>query len=93
MINPMRSSSDTSSLRKLNDHVLFYIRGLGVKRSSFLSMLSDILLRGALPHDIVLQYNRTGAVETPTARADAFENLTTGLDRLLKFLSTDLENV
>lgn len=51
MINLIKSSSGTSGLRKLNDQVLVNIRGLetlGVKRSSFSSLLSDILLR-ALP--------------------------------------------
>ncbi|XP_077535930.1 uncharacterized protein LOC144148229 [Haemaphysalis longicornis] len=95
MINPIRSSSDTSGLHKLNDQVLVNIRGLetlGVKRSSFSSMLSDILLR-ALPHDIVLQYHRTRTAETPTPQADAPEDLPTDLDHLLKFLSTELENL
>ncbi|KAH9360269.1 hypothetical protein HPB48_005721 [Haemaphysalis longicornis] len=46
MINPVRSSRDTSGLRKLSDQVSATNRGLetlGVKRSSFSSMLSDIL--------------------------------------------------
>ncbi|KAH9379375.1 hypothetical protein HPB48_008087 [Haemaphysalis longicornis] len=93
--HPIRSSSDTSGLRKLNDQVLVNIHGLeilGVKRSFFSSMLSDILLR-ALPHDIVLQYHRTRAAETPTPQADAPEDLPTDLDRLLKFLCTELENL
>ncbi|KAH9366877.1 hypothetical protein HPB48_021331 [Haemaphysalis longicornis] len=61
MLNTVKTSSDTVGLRKLYDYVLVNIRGietLGVKKSSFSSMLCDILLR-ALPHDIVVQDHRT----------------------------------
>ncbi|KAH9367126.1 hypothetical protein HPB48_021459 [Haemaphysalis longicornis] len=95
MINSIRSSCEASGLCKLNDQVLVNIRGLealGVKQSSFSSMLSDILLR-ALPHDIVLQYHRTRAAETPSQQTDAPQEVTTDLHRLLKFLSTKLDNL
>ncbi|KAH9377999.1 hypothetical protein HPB48_011533 [Haemaphysalis longicornis] len=81
--HPIRSSSDTRGLRKLDDQVLVNIRGLetpGMKLSSFSSMLSDILLR-ALPHDIALRYHRTCAAEKSTLQAGAPEKVTTKLYR------------
>lgn len=93
MLSPVRSSTDTKALRSLYDQVLVNIRGLetlGVHKSSFSSMLCDILLR-ALPRDIVVQYHRSCAVQLAyDSRAEATP---VGLDRVLNFLCIELESL
>ncbi|KAH9375110.1 hypothetical protein HPB48_010352 [Haemaphysalis longicornis] len=95
IINPIRFSSDRSGLGKLNDHLLVnirHIKTLGLKRSSFSPMLSDILFR-ALPHDILFYDHRNRAAETATPQADTIEEVLTYLDHLQKFLSAEQENL
>ncbi|XP_037506439.1 uncharacterized protein LOC119382671 [Rhipicephalus sanguineus] len=93
MLTPVRSTNDTKALRNLYDYVLVNIRGLetlGVHKSSFSSMLCDILLR-ALPRDIVVQYHRSCAVQVACdSRSDATP---VGLDGLLNFLGIELESL
>lgn len=95
-------------LRKLYDHVQGHIRGLcslGVNAVTYSTMMCDIIL-AALPHDVVVDYNRQvcrskgtaprgnyeddGEIET-TAQAD-----TTGVDdkltKVLEFLLTEVES-
>ncbi|XP_037528988.1 uncharacterized protein LOC119406321 [Rhipicephalus sanguineus] len=89
-LTPVRAYGDTRSLRQLYDHVIVNIRGLeslGVQRSSFSSMLCDVILR-ALPRDVVVLYHRTCAAQ---AENDAADNA--GLDGLLKLLSVELESL
>ncbi|KAH9372489.1 hypothetical protein HPB48_021790 [Haemaphysalis longicornis] len=94
MANPVKTSSDTVGLRKVYDYVLVNKRGieiLGLKKSSFSSMLGDIFLR-ALPHEIVVQYHRTCAAQVSAQRTDASQEKT-DLDRLLTFLGMELESL
>ncbi|XP_037508939.1 uncharacterized protein LOC119385602 [Rhipicephalus sanguineus] len=56
-LTPVRSSNEVAKLRKLYDHVLINTRGLealGISKSSFSSMLRDILLRALPPFDRVM---------------------------------------
>ncbi|KAH9369608.1 hypothetical protein HPB48_010667 [Haemaphysalis longicornis] len=94
MLNPIKTSSDTVELRKLYYYVLVNIRGietLGLKKSSFSSMLCDILLR-ALPHDIVVQYHCTCAAQVTAQRTDASQE-ETDVDRLLPFFGIELASL
>ncbi|KAH9384106.1 hypothetical protein HPB48_026092 [Haemaphysalis longicornis] len=94
MLNPVMTSSDTAGLRELYDYMVVNIRGtetLGVKKSSFSSMLCDVLLR-ALPHDIFVQYHRTSVAQASTQRTDASQE-EIDLDRLLTFHGMQLESL
>ncbi|XP_042148992.1 uncharacterized protein LOC121837441 [Ixodes scapularis] len=95
LISPVKSANDTSGLRTMFDQVQINIRGLqtlGVNKSSFSSMLCDILMR-ALPRDIVVNYHRTAhlsaatAMPGPSSQPDRSE-----LDRLLDFLAIEVES-
>ncbi|KAM7280957.1 uncharacterized protein ISCGN_005922 [Ixodes scapularis] len=95
LISPVKSANDTSGLRTMFDQVQINIRGLqtlGVNKSSFSSMLWDILMR-ALPRDIVVNYHRTAhlsaatAMPGPSSQPDRSE-----LDPLLNFLASEVES-
>ena len=90
---PSVRSSDSTALRKLYDQVVINIRGLetlGVSKTSFSAMLCDILLR-ALPHDLVVHYHRSCANRTTSDSSNAAS--ITELERLLQFLSIELESL
>ncbi|KAH6925229.1 hypothetical protein HPB50_002204 [Hyalomma asiaticum] len=92
MLSPIRLSNNKKALLKLHNQVLVNIRGLktpGVQKSSFSSMLCDILLR-TLARDIVVQYQRSCAMRARDTGGDA---VSSRLDGLLTFLSIKLERL
>ncbi|XP_037564630.1 centrosomal protein of 135 kDa-like [Dermacentor silvarum] len=93
-LTPVRFSNEVTKLRKLYDQVLINTRGLevlGVSKSSFSSMLCDVLLR-ALPHDIVVAYHRSCATQAASS-ANVNIQQATELERLLQFVCIELESL